>query len=195
LVDENITLTPLTPQCFSPNSSYGMQYSPPKQQRIYNNADTQQGSNQNPQLSISNHSFPYNSLHSTTLYENSEIKIILIKKSSPNLNQNHLKLQNERSQQRPQRQDERSLTTRTGRIHNRIHPYHIPTEQNCRHNHTIINSSQQNLSHSCSYSCSATPHNHTFSVDRTVGGNSNMQNVHDDQPAADMDNSRLQFWT
>ena len=61
-----------------------------------------------------------------------------------------------------------------GRIHNRIQPYHIPIEQNCRHNHTVVNSSQH-LSNSCSYSCSAVmtpPHNHNFSVD----SNSNMQN-------------------
>src|SRR6266542_4666881 len=53
-----ISNNPLTPQCFYPNSSYGMQYSPPRQQCIYNNANTQQGSNQNPQLSIPTLSFP-----------------------------------------------------------------------------------------------------------------------------------------
>jgi hypothetical protein len=169
--DKQPPMSPYTPHIqlpFSQPSQYYPQISVPKQQLIFNNVNTRQFPNQNPQLSN-------NGLHDSSTnanyielfkFEISGMEIIIRQKSRSNW---------EKQQQVNEQQPPLNLTNRIERTQNRMHPYNMPNEQNYRRNSNIFRQQQQQHHHCYSM---RQQRNDVSEIDRTsLSENTNNINI------------------
>ncbi|CAI2162983.1 12998_t:CDS:1 [Funneliformis geosporum] len=211
--------TPLARYINDEDGSFVTQHSPPphftpiQQQHTYNNGngyttqDNLEHRSSESHVSTTQYAPPRSSninCHELFRLEISGMEIIFRQKPLTNLNQS-LEMRNDKLQRRQQNEQP------NGRIQNRMHPFHLPFEQNRRpnmvnnRNHAVINSSprQQYLSHPCPHSCFPTvttprlnrQQYYVSDVDGTSSNGNfvNAINIHNVNNQFTDDDSQLQF--